>query len=151
MSNGARLVDLKDCIQRYSDKKRLSLGGPLDFHRAGAVCACCSERTCATRWYLPTAMTCFAGFTYGNASPGEVRDAFISPLGHKLLRWHPGLPATATGRQQAFVPLTSLLLYSHLMLTQVAQAQGQLPEIYCAPLLWFWLNIKWRFSVQYTL
>lgn len=32
--------------------------------------------------YLPTAMTCFAGFTYGNAS--EVRGPFISPPGREV-------------------------------------------------------------------
>lgn len=35
-------------------------------------------------WCLPTAVTRFVGFTYGNASSGEVRGAFISPPGHKV-------------------------------------------------------------------
>lgn len=39
-------------------------------------------------------MTCFAGFTYGNASLGELRGSFISPPGHKVEDWHIRLPAT---------------------------------------------------------
>lgn len=102
-------------------------------------------------WYLPTAMTCFVGFTYGNASWGEVRGSFISPPSHKAADWHPGFPATVKGNNST-VCASPMLQFSNLVqliLSLVAQfnqcdntyfirntPKGQLVSVYNATKSW---------------
>lgn len=80
------------------------------------IVLCCRERgEPVPPWYLPTALTCFAGFTYGNDSLVEFRGSFISPPGHKIEDWNPELPATAEGSNNALLcisPSSFLPFYS---------------------------------------
>lgn len=88
--------------------------------RLRIVLDCRERRGPVPPWYLPTAMTCFAGFTYGNASSGEVRGPFISPPGHKVDDWHTGLPATVKGSN------STLLCTSHVRnMAQPKQQQAK--------------------------
>lgn len=82
----------------------------LDFYKAEDCARLSERREPVPPWYLPTAMTCFAGFTYGNISSGEVRGSFISPPGHKVKDWHPGLPATVKRSNSALLCISLLNL-----------------------------------------